>query len=342
MLLDSIESGTPTAVFGLQRIGKTSLVQEVLQGKVADRPLLKAQVLFAMLDFQNLGNEYTYRSFLESLVHAVAKNVPNFSPREISNQIAAFASQYERGSKKEMLVGFSALLEKLASRSRKRIVIFLDEFSELCRAIERNEQRAARADRIPPNLHPHELPVDVDLMHWFSALIKSEILRGKIVFVFAVRPFVAEYDKYRNLQILKLTKSITLYHLDEVAARALVTEPLRGTISFAPEAIDYLCALTAGHPYLLQMFLGDLVDRLKRERRQEAQKKDIQAFEEMLVSEGPAYDAQFSVLDSDYSIDDIINPGRAKLGHGILALIAKRGHEQKGLCAGIRGTCRNC
>jgi hypothetical protein len=339
MLLDSIETGAHTAVFGLQRIGKTSLVQEVLKDRLALRPRLKDQVLFAVLDFQNLGNEYTYRSFLESLVHAVANNVPNVSLKDVSNQIAAFASQYARGSKKEMLVGFSTLLEKLAARSRKRIVIFLDEFSELCRAIERNEQRAARPDRIPPSLHPHELPVDVDLMHWFSALIKSEGIKGRIVFVFAVRPFVADYDKLRNLQILKLTKSITLYHLDAAAARALVTEPLRGTINFAPDAIDYVCSLTAGHPYLLQMFLRDLVDRLKRERRQDAEKKDIQAFEEMLVSEGPAYEAQFSVLDSDYSIDDIINPSRAKLGHGILALIAKLGHSQKEGWVDIEGVC---
>jgi hypothetical protein len=340
MLLDSIESGTPTAVFGLQRIGKTSLVQEVLKDRIADRPLLKGQVLFAMLDFQNLGNEYTYRSFLESLVHAVATNVPNVSLKEVSNHIAAFASQYERGSKKEMLVGFSALLESLASRSRKRIVVFLDEFSELCRAIERNELRAARPDRIPPVLHPHELPVDVDLMHWFSSLIKSEGLKGRIVFIFAVRPFIADYDKYRNLQILKLTKSITLYHLDDTAARALVTEPLRDTINFTSDAIDYLCALTAGHPYLLQMFLRDLVDRLKRDHRQDVVKKDIQVFEEMLVSEGPAYEAQFSVLDSDYSIDDIINPRRAKLGHGILALIAKLGHSQKEGWVDIEGVCQ--
>jgi hypothetical protein len=331
-LLDSIETGAHTVVYGLQRIGKTSLVRDVLQTKLQTRPSLIDRVLFAEINFQSLGNEYSYRSFLDSLVQAIANNVPKVSAHEISAHMATIASQYERGSKREMLVGFSSLLEKLGARAKKKIVIFLDEFSELCRAIERNEQRDEQRrsqGRPEPALHPHELPVDVDMMQWFGTLLKNERIKGRIVFIFAARPFVADYDEYRNLQVLKLTKSITLYHLDQAAARALITEPLEGKISYVPDAVDYLCTLTAGQPYLLQMFLREVVDRLKRDHRTAATKRDVQAVEDVLISEGPAHEAHFKVLDSDYSLDDVIEPKRATLGRGVLALVAKIGHEQR-------------
>ena len=47
-----------------------------------------------------------------------------------------------------------------------------------------------------------------------------------------------------------------------------------------------------------------------------------------MVTEGPAYDAQFAVVISDYSVDEITIPQEARLGKGTLALIAKIGFDQ--------------
>lgn len=47
-----------------------------------------------------------------------------------------------------------------------------------------------------------------------------------------------------------------------------------------------------------------------------------------MISEGPAYDAQFAVLISDYSVDEVTHPKEALLGKGMLALVAQFGQGQ--------------
>ena len=224
-----------------------------------------------------------------------------------------------------MLQGFQTIVEKLVGRIVKRkIVLFLDEFSELCRAIEKNKKES-NSDR-----HPHNMVVDVDLMHWFSELMKSDEIRGKLVFIFAIRPFVAEYDSKKDLQLLKLMKPMTVYHLDEQAAKALMTEPLGGKINYEKGSVDYLYRLTAGHPYLIQFFLEEIINRIRRKGRSYINKQDITDFEEDMIAAEESYDGQFGPLDSDYSADSVINNNNAdkdNTGKGVLAVIAHIGNR---------------
>src|SRR5882724_8178380 len=104
---------------------------------------------------------------------------------------------------------------------------------------------------------------------------------------------------------LKLMKPIILYHLDEPAAKALITEPVARAITYEQGAVDYLWRLTGGHPYILQFLLKLLVDRVKRQPRRQITLNDILEIESRMVREGPAYDAVFEVLISDYSVAEI-------------------------------------
>ena len=170
--------------------------------------------------------------------------------------------------------------------------------------------------------------VDVSFMLCFSSLIKSRELKNKLVFIFAVRPFMAEYDERKSLQILKLTRPITLYSMEEASAKKLIQEPLSGEVDYGPDAVDYLYKLTDGHPYLIQFILKTIVDRTRREDRRTITVSDIKDVEHEMISEGPAYDAQFAVIDSDYSMDVVQEKEWAMVGKGTLALIAKLGNEQ--------------
>jgi hypothetical protein len=164
-------------------------------------------------------------------------------------------------------------------------------------------------------------------MHHLSFLLKERELSKHFTLIISVRPFMAEYDDKAELQLLKLMKPIILYHLDEPAAKALITEPVAATIAYEPGAVDYLWRLTGGHPYLLQFLLKLLVDRVRRESRRQITLKEVQAIENRMVCEGPAYDAVFEVLISDYSVAEVLHPLEADLGKGMLALIAKCGDE---------------
>jgi hypothetical protein len=207
-------------------------------------------------------------------------------------------------------------------------VLIIDEFSEVRKVIERNKIALQRNPLRTGRLLAHDMYLDVPFMHHLSSLLKNRELKKKFTLIVLVRPFMAEYDDKEELQILKLMKPITLYFLDEAAAKALITQPLEGRIGYEDGAVDYLYRLTAGHPYLLQFILKLLVDQARREQRTTIGLDAIQALEERMVSEGPAYDALFAVLISDYSVAEIMHPEEARLGQGTLALIAKVAEDQ--------------
>lgn len=81
---------------------------------------------------------------------------------------------------------------------------------------------------------------DVALMRFSSSLLKSDSLKKKLTVILAVRPFVSEFDRTRDLQVLKLTSPIGLDHLDESAAKALIQEPLEDKLHVQPQAVEYL------------------------------------------------------------------------------------------------------
>ncbi len=318
----AIKNGTHTAIFGLQRMGKTSLVKETLSR-------VDENCVFAEVDLQTYGGErITYRALLHAIVTRIAEKISSSRHQSVVNEIDELARTYMRGDKHQMLDGFSAILEKTVKATRRKVVLFLDEFSELCQTIDKNEDwLKIHLDR-DQKLHPHEMIVDVSLMHWFSSLMRNNALTGRLVFIFAVRPFVAEYDADTQLQILKLVSPITLHYLRKSAAEALMVEPLEGKIEYETESINYLYNLTAGHPYLIQFFLHEIINRLQQERRSCIEKQDITRLEGELVSAEEVYEGQFTVLESDYSVESVRSPEAARKGRGVLAVIAYLGDQR--------------
>jgi hypothetical protein len=219
-------------------------------------------------------------------------------------------------------------LRGFASAAHRRIVLFVDEFSEVRKVIEKNKVALLHNPLRTANLLPHDLYIDVPFIHQFGSLLKDRDLGARFTLIVLVRPFMAEYDDREELQILKLMKPITLYYLDQLAAAALITEPLAGRVEFEPGVIETLYSLTNGHPYLLQFVLKSLVDRIKREAKRGITLEDVRRVERRMVTEGPAYDAQFEVLISDYSVAEIVHPKEALIGKGALALMAKLGQDQ--------------
>src|SRR5262249_17990557 len=158
------------------------------------------------------------------------------------------------------------LIRGMAEVSRRQIVLFIDEFSEIRKAIAQNQRAMVDKPLRNRSLLPHDMYLDIPFVHHLSSMLRDRNLKRKLTVIVAVRPFMGEYDAKEDLQILKLMRPITLYYLDETAARALIVEPLSGKVEYEPEAIDDLSRLTAGHPYLLQFMLKSLVDRIRREK----------------------------------------------------------------------------
>jgi hypothetical protein len=275
-----------------------------------------------------------YRDFVHAIVEALVEKISELGlGRNVQNLRALTRDifnpgQYQRGDRTEFFSVFAKILGGLTDVTRRRIILFLDEFSEVRRVIERNKVVLQNNPSRTSKLLPHDMYIDVPFIHHLGSLLKDHDLKKKITFIVLVRPFISEYDEREELQLLKLMKPITLYHLHEDAAKELVTEPLKGQVTYDSNAVDYLYRLTVGHPYLLQFMLKLVIDKIKRERRWRVSLGDIKSVEQRMTLEGPAFDAQFSVLISDYSIDEVTHPKEALLGKGVLALIAHLGQEQ--------------
>jgi hypothetical protein len=328
-LVAAIHGSTHCAIFGLQRMGKTSLVEEGLAERLADDDSGPTPILMKV-DMQGLGNEVKYRDFLHAVIDAmvnqmvksgVGQNVRGL--RELTYDLLN-ANRFERGDRSLLFDALADFLMKVGQKTKRRLVLFLDEFSEVRKVIQKSDRNQSKGMRTIP---PHDLYLDVPFMHHLSALLKTREFKQHFTLIVSVRPFMAEFDARADLQLLKLMKPITLYYLDEFSAKALVTEPLRGKVEVDPEVTDYLYRLTAGHPYLLQFILKQVVDRVRISRGTRISMPTIQELEKRMVGDGAAYEAQFRVLISDYSMDEVSNPKESLLGEGTLALIAKMGSE---------------
>ena len=332
-LMQSVGAGTHTAIFWSARMGKTSLIEQGpipnwrhpdVRNKCCSRPSTcsgrgaEAPTRFCRRDLRSVIAQ------LARSTSAVTYNVRAHT-RELFD-----ASQYQRGDRTEFFAVFARLIRGLATTSRRRIVLFIDEFSEIRNVIERNHNALRRNPYRVSNLLPHDMFIDVPFIHHLSSLLRDADVKSQFTVIVLVRPFLAEYDAREDLQLLKLMKPITLRHLDEPAARELITEPLRPCLSLEDAAVDYLVKLTAGHPYLLQFILSLIVDKLKHAGRVTLSLDDVKAVEERMVADGPEFDAQFEVLISDYSIDEVTHAEEAQLGKGLLALISKYGQPPDG------------
>ena len=316
-LQNAIRDGRHTAIFGLQRMGKTSLVEKTLGDKSASNNL-KDEILFVKVDLHRAGRaNTTYKALLDTILLSIAEEISEIDIETMAKSLNTVSNQFKKKDDTTfMLSSYENILSNIVSIANKKVVLFLDEFSELCQTIEEHQNQQSS----------DEMLLDINLMHWFSALMKEP---GGLVFIFAGRPFVAEYDTKHSLQLLKLMNPITLYHLDKTAAEALMTEPLEGKIEYGEGCINYLYNLTAGHPYLIQLFLQQIIDRI-RDKKSVIEKQDIIDFEKEVISEDPAYVAHFNVLDSDYNIASVTNTDDPQTDKGVLALIADMGDKQEG------------
>ena len=227
--------------------------------------------VLAKVDFQRLGGEQVeygdlFRAIIEAITQAMlaaglGRSTPNV--RTLTNDLFR---QNDQGDRTQFFGRVANLIRGLAEVSRRQIVLFIDESSEIRKAIEQNRRAMVDKPLRNRNLLPHDMYLVIPFVHHSSSMLRDRNLKRKLTLIVAIMPFMAEYDDLADLQLLKLMKPITLYYLDEAAAWAVIVEPLADEVSYEPGAIDDLYRLTAGHPYLLQFMLKSLVDRISARR----------------------------------------------------------------------------
>ncbi len=119
------------------------------------------------------------------------------------------------------------------------------------------------ADRLLTAVQSHALPRD---SFKFIAQLLETHHRLDILMAFDSRfePDLLSIGPPIDPKLIHRLRGLTY---DEVAM--LVTDPVKGVMTYAPEALEAICELTAGHPYLAQLMAWALFDRSDQRGHQE-------------------------------------------------------------------------
>jgi hypothetical protein len=71
--------------------------------------------------------------------------------------------------------------------------------------------------------------------------------------------------------------------LEPQAARALICEPVRGTLTYEPEAVEHILVLTSGQPYYTQLVCHELFNRTQAAGRHTVARDDVEAVRPAIV-----------------------------------------------------------
>jgi hypothetical protein len=228
--LRDLQPGEAVLLWGPRRIGKTSLLLQFKQIVMSSE-----DYVLAFVDMQSLSGRSTIM-FLRDIIKAIVKALPESS--------TAKAPTLAR-MKRDPLGFFRGFLENVPELQNRHIILILDEFQLLSELY--NEQVTL-----------------ADINRYFRSMIQhrhglSVIFCGGGVLERLLRQPEAAF-------LLELVRHQEIGFLDKAAARGLIMQPAH-RIWYDDEAVDDLVEMTAGHPYYLQWFCGELLARADREQR---------------------------------------------------------------------------
>jgi len=244
--LSGSEQGGLIVLCGARRSGKTSVLFQILAGRLGD------EFVPVLIDMQSMaiGND---ADFLDKLARAVVgagavASIPSleeFSPAQPETPHVAFESFIER------------VVDKIEG---KKLVLTFDEYE----LIETNIDTGIISDRV---------------LHLLASLIEHH----NVFAVFTGSDNLEERNRdYWSLFLSKARqKRISfLHHRDTIR---LITEPLAGEVEYEEGVPEKIAALTAGQPFYTQVLCRSIVDRLNDERKRVVSAEDVQSVVDEVV-----------------------------------------------------------
>ena len=246
-LVNALKEGRSVVVYGLQRVGKTSLVKEALDRELKPSNARLRDIRIDM--YESCETLTSYIDFFETMIDRFCDdlNVVDYKKvREQARQVLRTGNDPGaiRGLMRNLLRGF-------ASRYG-RALLYIDEFQDIRIAFE-------KAERQKTTRHP----LDSGFIRYLGSLVKE----GYLQLLCCGRYQIQMLDSQLDTQLLKLMVPIELSILDEGSARRLIEEPVLGRFSYEPAAVDHILTLSGRYPYVVQYLCYELVERARNEDR---------------------------------------------------------------------------
>jgi serine/threonine protein kinase len=256
-LINALKEGRSVVVYGLQRVGKTSLVKEALDRELKPSNVPLRDIRIDM--YESCETLTSYIDFFETMIDRFCDDlsVADYKKvREQARQVLRTGNDPAaiRGLMRNLLRGF-------ASRYG-RALLYIDEFQDIRIAFE-------KAERQKTTRHP----LDSGFIRYLGSLVKE----GYLQLLCCGRYQIQLLDNKLDTQLLKLMVPIELSILDEGSARRLIEEPALGRFSYEPAAVDHILTLSGRYPYVVQYLCYELVERARNENRSVITRDDVTA-----------------------------------------------------------------
>jgi AAA+ ATPase superfamily predicted ATPase len=251
-LLDGGHKTALIVLYGERRSGKSSILYQILNGELGE----------AFLPI-----------FVDMQIMAGIANDAEFFGRMITDACRSLA---QKGLAAEPYTGrlqsanaaetFRKFLEDLKKQNPHRaLVLLIDEYEIL-------ELKIAEG-----SLSRHVLP-------FFAGLLETE----QVSFVFTGSRKLEAHDQtlWQGELLRKATSRKISFLTSEDSAR-LVTQPLHGKVTFAPEVVAAIYSLTAGQPFYTQLICQNLVYHLNEVKKREVTSDDLRAVVDGIIENPP-------------------------------------------------------
>jgi hypothetical protein len=256
-LINALKEGRSVVVYGLQRVGKTSLVKEALDRELRPSNVRLRDIRIDM--YESCETLTSYIDFFETMIDRFCDDLNVVDYKKVREQ----ARQVLRtGNDPGAIRGLMRNLLRRFASQYGRALLYIDEFQDIRKAFE-------KAERQKTTRHP----LDSGFIRYLGSLVKE----GYLQLLCCGRYQIQLLDNKLDTQLLKLMVPIELSILDEPSARRLIEEPVLGRFSYEPAAVDHILTLSGRYPYVVQYLCYELVEKVRNENRSIITRDDVAA-----------------------------------------------------------------
>ena len=284
------EEGVVLLLVGARRSGKTSIMYQILNGKLGD------EFLPVFIDMQLMAGVTEDRDFLGRLARYTVEGI---------DDTRLVLDYYDFSSLNPILV-FDQLLDDIQQLyPDKRLLFLVDE-----------------AERLPEKVKAGEIGGSV--LSYMASILENK----RISFCFTGSPGmgVIEEEEWRRLTAKGTSHKIGF--LSPGDTRLLIERPVEGRLSYAEGVVEQIYQLTYGHPFYTQVICSHLVDYLNQMQRNQATAEDLDEVVRIIIGNAPPHlTYQWDELDKTEQLalslisEEIDQAGQARSPQELIAAI---------------------
>lgn len=243
------EEGIVMLLVGARRSGKTSIMFQILNGKLGD------QFLPVFIDMQLMAGVTGDREFFERTAAIILDEVKD-------DRLVLDYYNFAEGSPS---LTFDQLLEDLQQiYAGKRIIFLIDE-----------------AEILQSKINKEELTSHV--LTYMASILE----RRQISFCFTGSPGLSEAtgEEWRRLTGKGDAHEVGFF--SEADSRLLIEKPVEGRVRYGEGVVDTIYKLTYGHPYYTQMICSYAVDHLNHNESNDLSHQGLEDVVRLIIDNPP-------------------------------------------------------